>query len=105
MEIEETLSQRVARILYEEWDPIGLRRLGVKNQYARYAVGLVEACQLDANEERIVEYLVHVFIKIFGKEPDDLKSTTEVAQTLSMLLAENVTKSSIKSSENEDSDP
>ena len=37
------LSEAVARIHYEEWDPIGLRRLGVeKNQYRRYAVEIVD---------------------------------------------------------------
>jgi hypothetical protein len=91
MEMNEELLRLVAKILYEEWDPIGLRRLGVrKNQYERYAEGLLEAWRIDPSVEKVSSYLGEVYFRIFGRIENDPSRSLEVARRISALLKCNI---------------
>ncbi len=84
---EDKLVDLVSQILYDDWDPIGLRRLGVKNQYRRYALELVERYRSNPSEPEIVECMKGAFRRIFGRDADDWTITVNVAQHIFKLLS------------------
>ena len=88
MEIsEDKLIDLVSQILYDDWDPIGLKRLGVKNQYMRYAKELVVRHRSDPIEPEIVEYMKGAFRRIFGRDAYDWTPTVNVAQRIFKLFS------------------
>lgn len=87
MAVKPDLHTMIASVLYEEWDPIGLRKLGVrKNQYEKYVDGLIHECQHDPTPESVYTYLQAVFVRIFGRAEEDHGPSQSAARRIAALL-------------------
>jgi hypothetical protein len=52
-----TSSQAINRILWEEWDPIGVNAIGVPDEYQSYAEYLARLCERGTTAAVIFELL------------------------------------------------
>lgn len=61
MPLDRDLYERVCRLLWEEWDPIGVKALGGPNdEYDSYAAGLIRLVQSGADEFKVAGQLTQI---------------------------------------------
>ncbi len=66
----EHLLELIRHILFEIWNPIGLQEERLRDEYDRYAWGLVRlVLSQNAFEDEIAEYLLHIEVEEMGLPP------------------------------------
>jgi hypothetical protein len=74
------LHYEIDRILWEEWDPIGLNHHPQsRDEYDRYAMGVVIRLQHGAAEPEIADYLWHCQTFAIGSDRPERAHTDAVA--------------------------
>lgn len=78
--------ESVRRILWEEWDPIGVNKLGgPDDEYDSYASGLAELVITGRDEHAIEEYLVEIETNSIGLSRSKEENNRRVAGLLAAL--------------------
>jgi hypothetical protein len=78
--------REVRRILWEEWDPIGVRQHGgPDDEYDSYAATLSRFVLDGSDEHRIAEHLTRLETDAMGLSYSDLERNRRVAQLLIAL--------------------
>ena len=61
------LWEQVDRILWEDWDPIGINDSGPKDEYSGYVPSVIKLLNQDADEKKIAKLLLeHANINMGG---------------------------------------
>ena len=79
---------KIGILLFEEWDPIGLKHIGFPNQYHRYAREIVSQFSEAPQENAIFDYLKHACQKRMGMalNNQDWSETRSIAERIILLL-------------------
>ncbi len=78
--------QTISKILYEHWDPLGVRSLGAPaDEYEHYAKSIVQHYQYDTSKADLVQYLTES-AKIRMKIRCSSKKTSLVADAILKAL-------------------
>lgn len=82
----ENLSNWIRRILWEEWDPIGVNDLGgPDDEYDAYAARLVQYVNEGRDEHAIAKYLGQVETNAMGLSKSNAGNNMRVAKLLVSL--------------------
>lgn len=77
--------EAIKKILWEDWDPIGVRAMGgPSDEYDAYAPIVLEMLQTGATETEIAQYLFWLTVEQIGLETTE----TSIARALIKLRAE-----------------
>ena len=60
------IQDRIGRILYEEWDPLGLRGVAPSDEYDSYVGGVYRLLAVGADGEQVAEHLAELERGPFG---------------------------------------
>lgn len=77
------LWEQVNRILWEDWDPIGINDSGPEDEYSGYVPSVIKLLNQDADEKKIAKLLLeHANINMGGstKLEDHLKVAKKLKQ-------------------------
>lgn len=79
---------RVRRVLWEEWDPINVRRLNAPaDEYDSYVTALVRLLKSGASASDLAKRLVEIEDKEMGLRPDRLRAERAAAILAALVRA------------------
>ncbi len=79
-----TRTEEIDRILYEEWDPIGIRDVAPRDEYRSYVGSVDRLLEREANIDEITATLRHHRTMNMGLRADDARDRA-VAERLHAL--------------------
>lgn len=75
-------SDLVKRILWEDWDPIGINVIySAKDEYDSYALKIYKLLSENVNQEVIAEFLTYIDTELMGNSPNKTRDA-RVAERL-----------------------
>jgi len=78
----------IEKILWEDWDPIGINVIVTANdEYDSYAPQVYKLLQEGKNAEEVAKYLSHVDGELIGNTPNESRNL-EVAKKLIQIFAD-----------------
>jgi hypothetical protein len=78
----------IERILWEDWDPIGINVIvTAKDEYDSYAPKVYKLLQEGKSAEEVAEYLSYVDGELIGNTPNESRNL-EVAKKLIQIFAD-----------------
>ena len=81
--------RKIADLLYEKWDPLGLKSVGAPtNQYRRYASHIVSNFDDTSDEGDIFEYLLEVYHRCLAEPCTNTSNTHRVSKEVKSILME-----------------
>ena len=62
-----TIKQEISRVLWDVWDPIGVKGFdGPRDEYASYVNGVYELLLSGASDEDVAKHLLHIATETMG---------------------------------------
>ncbi|SIQ07478.1 hypothetical protein [Maribacter ulvicola] len=80
------LWEQVDRILWEDWDPIGINYSGHENEYSGYVPSVIKLLKQDADVQKIAELLLE-HANITMGVPTSLEEHLMVAKKIKQLTS------------------
>jgi hypothetical protein len=80
--------ERIRRLLWEEWDPIGVNDMDdawPEDEYDMYAPQVLKMAQLGVSAETIAAYLEEVEVKMIGIEASPTRNHSVALKALALL--------------------
>ncbi len=86
-----TKTKRIIVLLYDEWDPIGVKAAGAPtDHYKRYAHEIMAKWDANPDIAKIHEFLQHAFIRCLGEPEADPTASRSVAHKIYEILKTDV---------------
>ena len=79
------IQERIGRILYEDWDPLGLRGVAPPDEYDSYIGGVYRLLAAGASCEQVAEYLAELERGPLGYSETNAARTLAAARKLCEL--------------------
>jgi hypothetical protein len=86
MNAQNEITTRVRRVLWEEWDPIHIRKLNAPaDEYDSYIPGLVKLLQIGASARELTAHLVQIEDNEMGLTPNHSRAERAAAMLVALL--------------------